>query len=249
MKKMTFTKLTLLTLALVLLLCSCAKVPGLKEEDGKYTNTKTGITYLEAPACYRASSYMPDRAVARIKNKKVDDVVLYTISDKVATNQMLTTEDFRLFYAEGTTLPTLEEMNPTKIMIGETEAITAIYAIISNAEEVDAVVDLCLNGPSFSMDQVLWVIMSYEVYELRFESATYEGVYYFLEYYDCDGEVEIQVEIDDVASFESAYPFAEYEIEEYDGHFYVTYSFGEGVIVDRVTGRCYPAEDLIDPYL
>ena len=248
MKRKIGFGLTPLLLALVLLLCSC-NVPGLKEEDGRYTNNKTGVTYLEAPGCYRAASYMPDGAVARIKNKKVDDVVLYAISEKVAANQMLSTEDFRLFYAEGVTLPTLEEMDPTRILIGETQAITAVYSIISNSAEVDAVVDICLNGASFSMGQVLWIAMSYDAYELRFESSKHEGIYYFLEYYDCTEAVEIQVEIDSPVGFESEYPSAEYEIEEYNDRYYVTYRFGKGVIVDRVAGKCYPAGTLIESYL
>jgi hypothetical protein len=111
------------------------------------------------------------------------------------------------------------------------------------------VVDRYLNGPSFSMGDVLWVVMSYDVYELRFESAGHEGVYYFLEYFDCSEGVEIQVEIESPVGFESAYPYAEYEIEEYDGRYYVTYRFGTGVIVDRESGRCYPAADLIEPHL
>ncbi|MBQ9132125.1 MAG: hypothetical protein IJX62_06620 [Clostridia bacterium] len=238
-----------LMLILSLLLCGCSKVPSMREKDGKYTQPKSGVTYLEAPGCYRASSYVKDRVVAKIENEKIDDNLLYAINDEVSAEKMLTTDDFRLFYAEGTTLPTLQEMAPHQIQLGQSDAITATYAIIKLAEDVNQLVDLYTQGPSFPSSAVVWVIMDYEKYELRFESTQYPGLHYYLEYYSCKQDVIIQEEIADPNDFAIRYDGAQVSVEEWKGVYYATYNFGKGILIDRETGRCYPAGDLVDSYL
>ena len=242
-------RLTVLLTALAVLLCACAKVPGMEEKDGTYTNPKTGITYVEAPWCYRAASYDPENAVARIKNGKIDDNVLYAVNRTVSADRMLTTDDYRLFCAEGVTLPTMQEMQVTQVLIGQTVSITANYAVIKNAAEVKELVDLYCDGPFFGFGQVVWVAMHYERYELRFASEAYDGLYYYLEYYQCTEDVIIQERIDDPEDFDIKYAGASVSTEEWNGEWYVNYNFGSRIIVDRASGRCYPVGDLIDSYL
>lgn len=242
-------RLSSLLLLLLLLLTSCASVPKLEAEGGRYRNTKTGITYLEAPLCYKAASYQQSKAVARISEKKVEDVVLYQINDTLSPEHFLTTARFDLFYAEGTTLPTLEEMDPYRVHLGQSDAITVTFSLITEAKDIAALLSLYAGELHFAESEVLWVLMNVEKYELRFESEDFDGLYYYLDYYQCSEEVVIEEPIEDPESFTHRFAGVEVTVSEYKGQYYAAYHFGHGILRDPATGICYPAWNLLSPYV
>ena len=242
-------RLSSLLLLLLLLLTSCASVPKLEAEGGRYRNTKTGITYLEAPLCYKAASYQQSKAVARISEKKVEDVVLYQINDTLSPEQFLTTARFDLFYAEGTTLPTLAEMDPYRVHLGQSDAITVTFSLITEAKDIAALLSLYAGELHFAESEVLWVLMNVEKYELRFESEDFDGLYYYLDYYQCSEEVVIEEPIEDPESFTHRFAGVEVTVSEYKGQYYAAYHFGHGILRDPATGICYPAWNLLSPYV
>lgn len=242
-------RLSSLLLLLLLLLTSCASVPKLEAEGGRYRNTKTGITYLEAPLCYKAASYQQSKAVARISEKKVEDVVLYQINDTLSPEHFLTTARFDLFYAEGTTLPTLAEMDPYRVHLGQSDAITVTFSLITEAKDIAALLSLYAGELHFAESEVLWVLMNVEKYELRFESEDFDGLYYYLDYYQCSEEVVIEEPIEDPESFTHRFAGVEVTVSEYKGQYYAAYHFGHGILRDPATGICYPAWNLLSPYV
>lgn len=241
-------RLALLLLSLLLLLCSCGGVPRMKVEENRYHNSKSGITYLEAPLCYKASSYRKNGAVAKISEKKMDDVILYQI-DGVPSEHMLSTEGFDLFYAEGTTLPTLSQMDPYRVHLGQSDAITVTFSMITDAKDVAALLATYQGAISFAESEVYWVLMDYEKYELRFESEQYPGIYYYLDYYHCAEEIIIEDLVQDPTNFEHRFQGVEVTVSEYKGAYYAAYHFGYGVLRDPETGICYPAADIVGPYI
>ena len=216
-------RLSSLLLLLLLLLTSCASVPRLEAEGGRYRNNKTGITYLEAPLCYKAASYQQSKAVARISEKKVEDVVLYQINDTLSPERFLTTARFDLFYAEGSTLPTLSEMDPYRVHLGQSDAITVTFSLITEEKDIDALLAAYGDPLSFAESEVYWLLMDYEKYELRFESEEFDGLYYYLDYYHCNDEVVIEEQIDDPESFTHRFAGVEVTVSEYKGAYYAAY--------------------------
>ncbi len=242
-------RLSSLLLLLLLLLTSCASVPRLEAEGGRYRNNKTGITYLEAPLCYKAASYQQSKAVARISEKKVEDVVLYQINDTLSPERFLTTARFDLFYAEGSTLPTLSEMDPYRVHLGQSDAITVTFSLITEKKDIDALLAAYGDPLSFAESEVYWLLMDYEKYELRFESEEFDGLYYYLDYYHCNDEVVIEEQIDDPESFTHRFADVEVTVSEYKGAYYAAYHFGHGILRDPATGICYPTWNLLSPYV
>lgn len=248
-KTKSVLRLSLLALSLLLILSACSGVPKMKIEEGRYLNSKTGITYLEAPLCYKASSYKKNGAVAKIAEKKLDDILLYQINDEIPSELMLSTENFDLFYAEGSTLPTLSQMKPYRVHLGQSDAVTVTFSMITDAEDIAALLAAYQGPVSFAESDVYWILMDYEKHELRFESEQYPGIYYYLDYYHCLEEIIIEDVVDDPNSFEPRFKGVEVTVSEYKGLYYAAYHFGYGVLRDPETGICYPAGDIVGPYI
>lgn len=242
--------LALLLVGLLLLsLGACSSVPKLETGDGRYHNAATGVTYLQAPPCYRAASYKQDAAIAKIAESKVDDVILYQINESLSPDALLATDRFDLFYAEGTTLPTLAEMAPHRVHVGLSDAITVTFSMITNASEIAELVSLYGGALSFSESEVIWLLLDKTSYELRFESKAYDGIYYYLDYYHCSEEVLIEELVEDMDSFTPRFSGVEVTFSDYNGATYAAYHFGYGILRDPATGLCYPVWDLIAPYV
>ncbi|MBQ1230504.1 MAG: hypothetical protein II369_06180 [Clostridia bacterium] len=248
-KCVSLLRLSSLLLSLLLLLCACADVPKMKVEEERYYNSQSGIAYLEAPLCYKASSYLKSGAVAKISEKKMDDVILYQISEGVPSEMMLSTENFDLFYAEGVTLPTLSQMKPHRVHLGQSDAVTVTFSLITDEKDIAALLAAYQGPISFSESEVYWVLMDYEKHELRFESEQYPGIYYYLDYYHCSEEIVVEDLIKDPTNFERRFQGVEVTVSEYKGAYYAAYHFGYGVLRDPETGICYPAADIVGPYL
>ena len=169
MKKGTIRLLPLL-LCVALLLCGCSKAPVLDVDakTGSFTNSKTGVTYQLAPDCYEAISVLVDRSVARIKYDGLDDVTLYEM-EFVDPVKMIASKEGEVFYAKGTELPTLAQMACEKIYVGQVGgAKDYAVAIISSAEDVDALVDIYQNAVPFPEKEMLDDTLLRTRYDLRF---------------------------------------------------------------------------------
>ena len=235
--------------ALLLLLCavtlfsSCGKPPKMEVENGNYTNKKSGVTYLRASLNYEAVSITKSKTVARVAQRKIDDIILYEI-ENVAPETLLATENYELFYAKGTTLPTLWEMNPNKVLITQTGTISFATATIEDGADIASLVELYRNGVSFSEKDML-AGMTPERYDLKFASTEYPAFYYTLTYRRYTEDVKIYVEVEDPNNFVSAYPGVEVTIENGEA----VYNFGKEILYDRVTGKCYATGDTVSKYL
>jgi hypothetical protein len=161
---------------------------------------------------------------------------------------MITTAHCEVFCAVGTTMPTLAQMAPTKIHVCRTVELTYQLAVIENAAEIAALVDTYENTRGFKKS-IEMDGMTVERYDLKFESATYPGIYYCLTYWRFPEDVLIYELIEDFDNFEILYPNATVTTEAYEDEKYAVYNFGKNIIYNRTTGLCYPAGEIIENYL
>ena len=88
-----------------------------------------------------------------------------------------------VFYADGVTLPTLTEMAPEQVHLCIEQASTMVLSTITDAEDIHALIDVWLNG-----EEVVYTGLEPNVnLRVKFESASYPGLYYsliYLEYGD-----------------------------------------------------------------
>ena len=246
MKKLFLRTIPMLLCA-VMLFSSCSKLPEFAYKDGAFVNEKTGISYLPAGDNYEAIALQSDKEVARIIQKGMDDIVMYPISG-IDSEKMLTNELYEVFYAEGTKLPTLWEMDPEQMHICRTVTLTYSLATVTSAAELEELIDIYRNGKGFSENEID-VGLDKERYDLKFQSSAYEGIYYCLIYWEFEDEVLVYEVIEDFDDFEITYPDAEVTTEEYKGEKYAVYHFGTSLIYDRTTKTCYPVGDLLSKYL
>ncbi len=251
MKKL-FIRGTLCLLCALLLFSSCGKAPKMEYENGVFTNSKTGISYLPASVNYEAISYQGDTPVARIIQKGMGDLLVYRMSG-VAPEKMLSSAHYELFYAVGTTLPTLAEMAPVKVHLCRTAA-DSIYSLASldKKDDLAVLVDCYQNGVSFPAADMVDSSLERERYDLKFESKTHPGIYFCLTYWQFDREVLVYEDIKDPNLFVSSYPGVEVEVEPYEdgsGEYYAEYHFGTRLLYDRANDTCYYfPSDLLDQY-
>ena len=237
----------LLLLCIVTLFSSCGKPPKMEVENGNYTNKKSGVTYLRASMNYEAVSIVKGKTVARVAQDKLDDIILYEI-ENTAPEKLLATGDYELFYAKGTTLPTLWEMNPTKVLLSQTGTISFASASIEDGTDIAALVELYQNGVSFSKDEID-VALTPTRYDLKFASTEYPSFYYTLTYWRFTTDVEVWELIDDPNNFVPSYAGIEVTTEVYKGENYAVYNFGKEILYDRTTGKCYAVGDTVAKYL
>ena len=234
-------------LAVLMLFSSCAKLPKMQNERDVYTNPKTGISYVPAPAYYQAISLDENAQVARIVQKGMKDIVLYAVSG-VDTKTMLTSDTYEIFCAMGTSLPTLTQMAPEVAYVCQTIELTWALAEIRDGEELSDLVERIEKTKGFPAAEID-PTLSKETYELRFQSKSHPGFYYCISYLQFESDVLIYEEIEDVDSFPITYPGVEVSTEEYKGDLYAVYHFGKGILYDRITRLCYPAGDIVEKYL
>ena len=240
-------RVALLLLVATMLLSSCGKPPKMEVENGQYTNKKSGVTYLRAPMNYEATSIVKGKTVARVAQDKLADIVLYEI-ESTAPEKLLATEDYELFYAKGTTLPTLWEMNPTKVLLSQTGTISFATGVIEETADVASLVNLYRSGVSFSKDEID-VALTPTRYDLKFSSVEHPAFYYTLTYWRFTKDVEVWELVDDPNAFVPTYEGIEVTVQDYEGENYAVYNFGKEILYDRTTGKCYAVGDTVAKYL
>ncbi len=244
--------LTLLLLAALTVLSSCGGAPTLRFKNGVYTNKKTNISYTHAPSCYQAIAYHADQEVAKIEQKGMEDIILYAV-DGVDPSRWLTTENYELLYAVGTTLPALWEMNVSTVYVNQSAEISFAVATVKEATTINALIEVYQSGVSFPQSH-MEKGLTYEKYDLVFQS---EHLRYCLAYWQFEEEVLIYEPISSLTDFEILYPGVEVTTEVYDytengvakQEYLAVYHFGKGIVYNRETGLCYPVGTLISDYL
>ncbi|MBQ7348000.1 MAG: hypothetical protein IJW55_08585 [Clostridia bacterium] len=237
----------LLLVSLVLLLAACSKTPALDYANGVFTNKKTGVSYLPAPACYKAQTLVQANAVAKISYSEMDDMILYEI-ENADTAKYLTNDSYQLFYASTVTLPELWEMSTDKVNVVRTGTISYANVSITEAEDIAALIDAYQNGVHFSEDEID-VNLTPARYDLEFASSVYPAFYYTLTYWQYDTEVLVYELIEDADSATPTYAGVEVTYEDYEGETYAVYHFGKNLLYNRTTGECYPIGNTVSKYL
>lgn len=129
-----------LLLCASLLLCSCSK--GNKfttSKDGVFVDNKTEIRYIDAPSCYEAISVDPDTY------GKYGDVVFHRISGADPL-LLLCEESGTVFFAEGTSLPALSEMNINDIGVYAEDSVTLLLGTVTDSAAIEKIIGDYLNG-------------------------------------------------------------------------------------------------------
>ena len=117
-----------------------------------------------------------------MKYGRKTSVVFYEMGE-MDPAKWLCEEGKTVFYADGVTLPTLTEMAPEQVHLCIEQASTMVLSTITDAEDIQALIDVWLNG-----EEVVYTGLEPNVnLRVKFESASYPGLYYsliYLEYGD-----------------------------------------------------------------
>ncbi|MBQ4590492.1 MAG: hypothetical protein IJB20_00520 [Clostridia bacterium] len=172
-----FAKSVSLGLA-VLLLSSCSgTLVNLKYEDGQMINKRLRLAYTPAP-----TNYEPVSVGEAYGYYEKSDMTLYEIKGldpKEWLTQAYAGSATTIFYSDASTLPTLAELEPTKIYVTEGESVTVSINTVDDQAVINKVIDLFTNGTYAEWP----LIDAYKTYELKFYSEEkYPHIYYNLTY-------------------------------------------------------------------
>ena len=168
----------ILTVLLTALLLSCsASLVNLTYEDGLMQNKRLRLAYYPAPTNYEPVSVGEPYAYY-----KKSDMTLYEIKGldpKEWLTQAYAGSATTIFYAKDISLPTLREMEPSKIIICMSDEITYGLATVTEQELIDSLIATFENG-----EYEEWPLVdSIQIYELKFYSEEkYPHLYYNLIY-------------------------------------------------------------------
>ncbi len=173
--KTTLGRVLALTLVpLMLCLASCGMT--LKESGAEGAVDKSsGTVWKHASTCYEAIELGEKVGKLQVSSKYSLD--LHKITDMDET-KWLATQDGDVLYAEGTTLPTLTEMNPTSARICVEDETTKALGVIQDAEKLSAIMSAYTQDKSLDYPAKIPL----RTYRVRFISPDYPGLYYSLTY-------------------------------------------------------------------
>lgn len=257
MIKRTIVRVLLPLLCLCLLLTACGKTVKLDYDalSGSYHDPKNNVTYLRAEDYYEAVGLREDLEYARIPSKKMDDMILYQIEGADPT-LMLANQYFELFYAKGTALPTLVEMDVTQVYVGSVisgAVMDLTVATITDSDDIDALVAGYQSGVCFPETEKFEDGTIVSEFNLRFASANYPAFYYRLAYHHYAKDVLVYEVIESRENFVPTYAGVEVTIDDSYvdkyGEIYAIYNFGSNILYDQVTGYCYPVGDTIAKHM
>ncbi len=214
-------------------------------QNGTYIHPVNGVIYSRAPDYYEAISFEQDNPVANLV--QAGDILTYEISG-IDPKQMICTVYYEVLCAKGITLPEkLSAFGPSKASVCKTVEMTVSLASITDAEELATLVACLESVPGFAQSEID-VALSKDRYDIKFESASYAGLYYCITYWRFDEDVLVYEVISDPDNFEKTYD-VEVTTEEYKGEWYAVYHFGTELLFDRVTGLCYAVDDTVSKHL
>ncbi|MBE6549037.1 MAG: hypothetical protein E7670_01265 [Ruminococcaceae bacterium] len=155
-----------------LLLCSCGKNKFSIDEEGYFVDKNSGVTYDIAPFCYEAISVSEDVFAKQSKRE------FFAITG--ADTSKLITDTFGIIYfAKGTAMPTLKEMNVSYVAITNDDV---IVEQVSDAEKINALKELYENGTPCPYPGNAGLVPNVNI---RLKFADNElGLYYVLAYFE-----------------------------------------------------------------
>lgn len=161
------------------LFASCSGLVSLTNDGGNLVDKKNGITYAMAPICFEPiSTEIEPYAECTSLNLQLYGII------GLDTDTWLSEKYDGIggvYYNQATvTLPTLDEFEPTQIMICAEGTITTGLGSVTEQADVDAVVEAFVNG------EVTALVQSGDSYKLKFSSEKYDGIYYNLIYIEGD---------------------------------------------------------------
>lgn len=188
--------------ALALLLCSCSGANKFEMKDGGYLDKTSGISYVDAPACYEPIK-ISDTLYGRL-----GEVELYEI-EGAEPKSWLCEKTGTVFYAEDVKLPTLDEMN-----ISYVELYTDAESVerITDGTLTSALVALYTEGESVERP----LAASASDYEINWSLKLADeelGLYYAVSYWRVDGQTYI------FNRFENKCVLAENVLEDYEARY------------------------------
>ena len=210
--------------ALVLCLCSCGGVKIEYDQDnGSYT-AKNGKVYFRAPSSYEPVAYDSEKAYGSL-TVGIGEFELFTMTNAPVEGDWLTTAERDVLYAEGASLPALQDFGTDRVLIcREGEKIHAIHTITDSAE-IEALIGLYLEGESIAYP----TRVAKESLRLRFASKENPHLYYRLTYLEYSSDVIVYGTDENGAETETNY--------------------GKYFLYDRDEGRCVPVGDVIHKYV
>ena len=161
-----------LMLCVCTLLCGCSKGNKFVWKDGMYVDKKTNVAYHDAPSCYEPL------AISDEKYGVLGEVELFKIVGADPT-KWLCEATGTVFYADGITLPELDEMNTSYMtLVYETETI----ATIKDATLIASLAKAYVDGETLSKPS--WSTSIYDInWRIRFADETI-GICYILAYFE-----------------------------------------------------------------
>ncbi len=176
MKKIICVILAAAMLMLPLASCSASLV-NFKYEDGKLINKSQKLEYYPAP-----NNYEPVSVGEAFGYYKKTDLILYEIegeNPKEWLTQEYAGSATTIFYSTSLELPSLTELEPTKIYICGGDTVTYAVATVEDADVIANIVDLFENGTYEEWP----LVNSIQTYELKFYSEEkYPHIYFNLTY-------------------------------------------------------------------
>ena len=175
MKNRTTKALRIISLALLcctfsMLLCSCAKGNKFSYQGVSFKDKKTHVTYNYAPACYEPIA----------QDEKIyghwDNTRFYALEGKDPLS-WLCEENGTVFYADGTELPTLGEMQISYIDLCVETNSTITRGKITSDEDISSIIEHYISAKSISYRG----LTPEKTYKIRF-ADTELGIYYSLTY-------------------------------------------------------------------
>ena len=161
-----------------LLLASCsARLVNLTYSDGQLVNKMKRLAYNAAPLNYEPAAVGEEFAYFA----KADEVLyeIVGLDPKEWLTESYSGTATTIFYSDKLTLPTLSEMEPSKVFVCINEEVTHAFATIEDPEIIAKLIDLYENG-----EYAEWPLAgSVKIYELKFWSEEkYPRLYYNLTY-------------------------------------------------------------------
>lgn len=235
---------------IAMMFSACSKKLTYDAEKGAYIG-RAG-TFYRASSNYLAVGIDSAEELAKLRSEGSEDILLYPVckpgTDVYMDSELwMADENYQIYYAEGVELPLLWDMQIHTINIVERKDILFGVGQVTDAEDIQKVIDRYRNGVFFLYNESKcnFRVVTEKNYDLAFASENYPCLYYMLRYYEYENAVTYSELVEDPENFVPRFDF-EYVLEDYQGDTYVRYTLGKAFIFDRETGRCYPIDDLKD---
>lgn len=186
-------RLLLLLVFCACLLCACSPVRKLKVNDNDtYTDRKTGVTYYPLSACYEPASLGKEYASFTLSGMTT---VLHELGEQ-APELFLASAYNGVYANEATIVPTLEEMDLSRVLIyAKTASTIPVHTLkATNSDDaalINALREAYLNGtrvsyPSFYTQKA--------AYTLHFEGSSLIDIHYCISYIEYSEDIYDEID-------------------------------------------------------